>query len=70
MATATFTHADQDWDFGQTTYWFRLDGADQGTGLVFNSEVYGVVESGTNGPVTVDGSVRKVNVFRHVGFVA
>ena len=53
MATATFTHAEQDWDFGTTTYWFKLNGLDAQTQIIFRDDLYGVIESGCDEPELV-----------------
>jgi|GEM_PF-2004753 len=49
-----YLNADQNWQDEQTTYWFSLDGTDYGTGYKFDSEVYGIVESGVENSVIVD----------------
>jgi len=55
MATSTHIATDQDWHAGTTTYWFKLSGADYGTGWEFDEgEEYGVVE-GSEGSAILDG---------------
>lgn len=43
---STYIGKDQNCQNEYTVYWFRLDGVDNGTGLAFDSDVYGVCESG------------------------
>ena len=50
-ATATFIGADQNWKDETTVYWFRLNGTDYGTDVDFDSDVYGIAESGPNSSV-------------------
>lgn len=51
MATAKFIEKDQNWQNESTTYWFELNGEDRGTGKEFDSDVYGIVESGPESTV-------------------
>ena len=46
MATATYTSKDQHWQDEKTTYWFEVDGHDNGTGASFENQVFGIAESG------------------------
>ena len=57
MATATYTTKDQNWQDETTTYWFEVDGHDNGTGMSFENQVFGIAESGNdNTVVDCDGS--------------
>ncbi|HRP76903.1 MAG TPA: hypothetical protein PKZ27_14975 [Rhodocyclaceae bacterium] len=50
-----FIEADQNWQDGTTTYWFKLDGEDRGR--AFEGETFGIVEGERNpGPVDSDGT--------------
>jgi hypothetical protein len=49
------TTTDQDWNRGNTTYWFRMDGSDAGTGIEFDGAVFGLVEGEDAGIVDADG---------------
>jgi len=46
MTTATYMSKDNNWANESTTYWFELNGEDDGTSYQFASDVYGVAESG------------------------
>jgi len=43
---AKYTGKDQNWKEESTTYWFQIDGHDSGTGVSFESQVFGIAESG------------------------
>lgn len=45
-----FIEKDQNWEDGETTYWYELTGTDKGTGIEFDHETIGVVESENNEP--------------------
>ena len=45
MATATYVEKQVYSQDGFTTYWFTVDGLDQGTGVEFDNEQYGVSET-------------------------
>lgn len=50
-----FITADQNWQDGTTTYWFKLNG-EHGSGREFENETFGIVEGERNpGPVDCDG---------------
>jgi len=49
-----FLEAEQNWQEESTTYWFELSGRDYGTEYEFNSDVYGVIESGSDDAVIVN----------------
>lgn len=66
---ATANPADQSWYDGTTTYWFELNGHDDATGVEFDGDVFGVVESDDEPQlVGVDGC--PVNTDDHVGMAA
>ena len=44
MATANLIDIDQNWQEESTTTWYALDGKDYGTGMEFESDVYGIVD--------------------------
>lgn len=46
---------DQNWQDGETVYWFRLTGEQYGTGIEFDGDVYGVVEGSNAGFVDESG---------------
>ena len=47
----TFLFADQHWMDEMTVYWFQLSGVDQGTGVEFAADTFGVAESGNDDTV-------------------
>lgn len=51
-----FTGKDQNWQDGETIYWFELDGQDVHNGAIFEGDKYGVVEGAIDGeyPKIVD----------------
>ena len=56
MAIANLIDTDQNWQDETTTTWYELDGKDYGTGMEFESDVYGIVDcNGFRNIVDCDG---------------
>lgn len=52
-----FLSKDQNWQNEETVYWFQIEGEDYGTGVSFDGETFGVVESaGTTTIVDGEGT--------------
>lgn len=70
MASAIYTNEkDQNWADGTTVYWFELNGHDDATGVEFEDDVFGVVES-DEPAVIVDYDGFPVNTCDHEGMAA
>jgi len=63
-ATAEFFTADQNWQQGSTTYWFRLNG--ECSGREFTNDVFGICEESCFDPVVLDCDGSPVDYNEHL----